>query len=93
MSTDIGPVIDEAVKTALDAHAADMQTVGNPLLRASIGALVGVPPFSGQNPSSTSPTAGGRYYLLPRFATEPTLSVNATAAGGNASLISLQDED
>ena len=85
-------MIDEAVKAAPDADAADMQTVGNPLLRVSIGALVGVPPFGGQNPSGISPTAGGRYYL-PRFATERTLSVNATAAGGNASLISLQDED
>ncbi|MEO1223196.1 MAG: bifunctional proline dehydrogenase/L-glutamate gamma-semialdehyde dehydrogenase PutA [Pseudomonadota bacterium] len=179
LSTDIGPVIDAEAKEALDAHAAEMQTVGKPMLRVPIGALerhgtfvapqafeidridrltkenfgpllhvvrfagdkldavidaiaatgygltlgihsriqqtvdtiherlpvgntyvnrniigavVGVQPFGGQNLSGTGPKAGGPHYL-PRFATERTLSVNTTAAGGNASLISLQDED
>ena len=58
-SADVGPVIDEAVKAALDADAAETQTVDKPLLRVSIGALVGVPPFGGQNPSGTGPKAGG----------------------------------
>ncbi|MEM8590700.1 MAG: bifunctional proline dehydrogenase/L-glutamate gamma-semialdehyde dehydrogenase PutA, partial [Pseudomonadota bacterium] len=179
LSTDIGPVIDQEAKEALDGHAAEMQTVGKPLLRVPvgsldvhgtfvapqafeidridrltkenfgpllhvvrfagdkldtvidaiaatgygltlgihsriqqtvdtiherlpvgntyvnrniIGAVVGVQPFGGQNLSGTGPKAGGPHYL-PRFATERTLSVNTTAAGGNASLISLEDED
>ena len=59
--------------------------------RNMIGAVVGVQPFGGQGLSGTGPKAGGPHYL-PRFATERTLSVNTTAAGGNASLVSLDDE-
>lgn len=66
--------------------------VGNTYVnRNIIGAVVGVQPFGGQNLSGTGPKAGGPHYL-PRFGTERTLSVNTTAAGGNASLISLDDE-
>lgn len=42
----------------------------------------------GENLSGTGPKAGGPYYLL-RFATERTLTINTTAAGGNASLLTL----
>ena len=52
-----------------------------------IGAVVGVQPFGGEGLSGTGPKAGGPHYL-PRFATERTLSVDTTAAGGNASLLS-----
>ena len=41
--------------------------------------------------SGTGPKAGGPHYLH-RFATERTVSTDTTAAGGNASLLSLQDE-
>ena len=58
--------------------------------RNQIGAVVGVQPFGGQNLSGTGPKAGGPHYL-PRFATEKTVTVNTTAAGGNASLLTLQD--
>ena len=178
LSTDVGPVIDAEAKAALDAHAAEMRSVGKPLIRIPldpscdhgtfvepqafeidridrltkenfgpllhvirfagdkldavidavaatgygltlgvhsriqqtvdhiherlpvgntyvnrniIGAVVGVQPFGGQNLSGTGPKAGGPHYL-PRFGTERTLSVNTTAAGGNASLISLEDD-
>ncbi len=60
--------------------------------RNIIGAVVGVQPFGGQGLSGTGPKAGGPHYLL-RFATERTRSVNTAAAGGNATLLSLQDED
>jgi RHH-type proline utilization regulon transcriptional repressor/proline dehydrogenase/delta 1-pyrroline-5-carboxylate dehydrogenase len=63
--------------------------VGNAYVnRNQIGAVVGVQPFGGQGLSGTGPKAGGPHYL-PRFATEKTVTVNTTAAGGNASLLTL----
>ena len=59
--------------------------------RDMVGAVVGVQPFGGEGLSGTGPKAGGPNYLR-RFATERTLSVDTTAAGGNASLLTL-DED
>ena len=59
--------------------------------RNIIGAVVGVQPFGGEGLSGTGFKAGGPHYLY-RFATERTLCVNTTAAGGNASLMSLQDD-
>lgn len=56
--------------------------------RNQIGAVVGVQPFGGQGLSGTGPKAGGPHYL-PRFATEKTVTINTTAAGGNASLLTL----
>ncbi len=65
--------------------------VGNAYVnRNTIGAVVGVQPFGGQGLSGTGPKAGGPRYLH-RFATEKTLSVDTTAAGGNASLMSLEE--
>jgi RHH-type proline utilization regulon transcriptional repressor/proline dehydrogenase/delta 1-pyrroline-5-carboxylate dehydrogenase len=66
--------------------------VGNTYInRNIIGAVVGVQPFGGEGLSGTGPKAGGPRYLH-RFATERTLSVNTVAAGGNPSLMSLQEE-
>jgi RHH-type proline utilization regulon transcriptional repressor/proline dehydrogenase/delta 1-pyrroline-5-carboxylate dehydrogenase len=56
--------------------------------RNQIGAVVGVQPFGGEGLSGTGPKAGGPHYLL-RFALERTYTVNTTAAGGNATLLSL----
>ena len=56
-----------------------------------IGAVVGVQPFDGEALSGTGPKAGGPRYLH-RFATERTVSVDTTAAGGNATLLSLGAE-
>jgi RHH-type proline utilization regulon transcriptional repressor/proline dehydrogenase/delta 1-pyrroline-5-carboxylate dehydrogenase len=58
--------------------------------RNQIGAVVGVQPFGGEGLSGTGPKAGGPHYLL-RFASERTVTVNTTAAGGNASLLTLDD--
>ncbi|HEY0105075.1 MAG TPA: bifunctional proline dehydrogenase/L-glutamate gamma-semialdehyde dehydrogenase PutA [Rhizomicrobium sp.] len=55
--------------------------------RNQIGAVVGVQPFGGEGLSGTGPKAGGPHYLL-RFALERTYTVNTTAAGGNAALLS-----
>jgi RHH-type proline utilization regulon transcriptional repressor/proline dehydrogenase/delta 1-pyrroline-5-carboxylate dehydrogenase len=72
-------------------HIARRAKVGNCYVnRNQIGAVVGVQPFGGENLSGTGPKAGGPHYLL-RFATERTLTVNTTAAGGNASLLTLGD--
>jgi len=60
--------------------------------RNQIGAVVEAQPFGGEGLSGTGPKAGGPHYLH-RFATERTLSVNTTAAGGNASLLSLGDTE
>ncbi len=65
--------------------------VGNAYVnRNQIGAVVGVQPFGGQGLSGTGPKAGGPHYL-PRFATEKTVTINTTAAGGNASLLTLDE--
>jgi RHH-type proline utilization regulon transcriptional repressor/proline dehydrogenase/delta 1-pyrroline-5-carboxylate dehydrogenase len=56
--------------------------------RNMIGAVVGTQPFGGTGLSGTGPKAGGPHYLL-RFAGERTLTINTTAAGGNASLLTI----
>lgn len=55
--------------------------------RSMIGAVVGVQPFGGEGLSGTGFKAGGSHYLL-RFCVERTVSIDTTAAGGNASLLS-----
>ena len=65
--------------------------VGNTYVnRNMIDAVVGVKPFGGEGLSGTGPKACGPRYLH-RFATERTLSIDTTAAGGNATLLSLQE--
>jgi RHH-type proline utilization regulon transcriptional repressor/proline dehydrogenase/delta 1-pyrroline-5-carboxylate dehydrogenase len=59
--------------------------------RNMIGAVVGVQPFGGEGLSGTGPKAGGPHYLL-RLCHERTLSINTTASGGNATLLSLEAE-
>lgn len=59
--------------------------------RNMIGAVVGVQPFGGSRLSGTGPKAGGPHYLL-RLVEEKTVSVNTAAAGGNASLLALEDD-
>lgn len=66
--------------------------VGNSYVnRNMIGAVVGVQPFGGERLSGTGPKAGGPHYL-PRLCVERATSVNTTAAGGNASLVSLSED-
>ncbi|WP_092406307.1 bifunctional proline dehydrogenase/L-glutamate gamma-semialdehyde dehydrogenase PutA [Dokdonella immobilis] len=72
-------------------HIVKRARVGNCYVnRNQIGAVVGVQPFGGENLSGTGPKAGGPHYLL-RFATERTVTINTTAAGGNASLLTLAE--
>lgn len=59
--------------------------------RSMIGAIVGSQPFGGEGHSGTGPKAGGPHYLY-RFCAERVTSTDTTSAGGNATLLSL-DED
>ncbi len=78
------------IDTTIDTIHARLK-VGNAYVnRNQIGAVVGVQPFGGEGLSGTGPKAGGPRYLH-RFATERSLSVNTTAQGGNASLMSLDE--
>ncbi|MGB3754690.1 MAG: bifunctional proline dehydrogenase/L-glutamate gamma-semialdehyde dehydrogenase PutA [Parerythrobacter sp.] len=73
----------DAVRAFVEAHA----RVGNFYVnRNQIGAVVESQPFGGEGLSGTGPKAGGPHYLA-RFATERVVSVDTTAAGGNASLL------
>ncbi|MCW8914310.1 MAG: bifunctional proline dehydrogenase/L-glutamate gamma-semialdehyde dehydrogenase PutA [Magnetovibrio sp.] len=72
-------------------HVVGRARVGNIYVnRSQIGAVVGVQPFGGEGLSGTGPKAGGPRYLH-RFCTERTVSVDTTASGGNASLMTLDD--
>jgi RHH-type proline utilization regulon transcriptional repressor/proline dehydrogenase/delta 1-pyrroline-5-carboxylate dehydrogenase len=78
--------IDETVRQITRAAR-----VGNLYVnRNMVGAVVGVQPFGGEGLSGTGPKAGGPRYLA-RFATERSVSIDTTAAGGNASLMSLDE--
>ena len=79
--------IDTTVQYILDRLG-----IGNSYVnRNMIGAVVGVQPFGGERLSGTGPKAGGPRYLY-RFATERTVSTDTTASGGNATLLSLNEE-
>jgi RHH-type proline utilization regulon transcriptional repressor/proline dehydrogenase/delta 1-pyrroline-5-carboxylate dehydrogenase len=68
-------------------HIVSRLSVGNAYVnRNQIGAVVGVQPFGGRGLSGTGPKAGGPITLF-RFADERVVSVNTTAAGGNAALL------
>lgn len=70
---------------------ADKIQAGNIYINRSMtGAVVGVQPFGGMGLSGTGPKAGGPNYLK-AFAHEKTISIDTTAAGGNASLVSLSE--
>lgn len=65
--------------------------VGNTYVnRNMIGAVVGVQPFGGEGLSGTGPKAGGPNYLQ-HLCVERTLTINTTATGGNADLLSLYE--
>jgi RHH-type proline utilization regulon transcriptional repressor/proline dehydrogenase/delta 1-pyrroline-5-carboxylate dehydrogenase len=64
--------------------------VGNIYInRNQIGAIVGSQPFGGEGLSGTGPKAGGPNYLA-RFAVERVVSIDVTAQGGDADLMSLE---
>ncbi|MFN3569664.1 MAG: aldehyde dehydrogenase family protein, partial [Polaromonas sp.] len=78
------------IQTRIDTRAqalAAAARVGNIYVnRGMTGAVVGSQPFGGEGQSGTGPKAGGPNYLV-RFCSEQTVTVNTTAAGGNAALL------
>jgi RHH-type transcriptional regulator, proline utilization regulon repressor / proline dehydrogenase / delta 1-pyrroline-5-carboxylate dehydrogenase len=75
------------------AYLQKRMQVGNMYVnRNMVGAVVGVQPFGGEGLSGTGPKAGGPNYL-PRLCVERTISINTTASGGNATLLSLEEGD
>ncbi|MCR2832606.1 bifunctional proline dehydrogenase/L-glutamate gamma-semialdehyde dehydrogenase PutA [Parerythrobacter lacustris] len=73
----------DAVRELVEAKA----RVGNFYVnRNQIGAVVESQPFGGDGLSGTGPKAGGPHYVA-RFASERVVSIDTTAAGGNASLL------
>ncbi|MDD5333222.1 MAG: L-glutamate gamma-semialdehyde dehydrogenase [Rhodoferax sp.] len=78
------------IQSRIDSRAqalARQAHIGNVYInRNQIGAVVGVQPFGGEGLSGTGPKAGGPHYLY-RFCAEQTITVNTTAAGGNAALL------
>ena len=86
----LGYGLTMGIQTRIDSRAqrlAKAALAGNVYInRNTIGAVVGVQPFGGEGLSGTGPKAGGPHYLL-RFCGEQTITVNTTAAGGNATLL------
>ncbi len=78
------------IQTRIDSRAQALAArahIGNVYInRNVIGAVVGVQPFGGEGLSGTGPKAGGPHYLY-RFCAEQTVTINTTAAGGNAALL------
>ncbi len=73
----------EAVARFVESRA----RVGNFYVnRNQIGAVVESQPFGGEGLSGTGPKAGGPHYVA-RFANERVVTIDTTAAGGNASLL------
>jgi RHH-type proline utilization regulon transcriptional repressor/proline dehydrogenase/delta 1-pyrroline-5-carboxylate dehydrogenase len=82
------------IHTRIDARAAHIVARlahGNVYVnRNMIGAVVGTQPFGGGGLSGTGPKAGGPHYLV-RFAVEQTVTINTSAAGGNAGLLAEEE--
>jgi RHH-type transcriptional regulator, proline utilization regulon repressor / proline dehydrogenase / delta 1-pyrroline-5-carboxylate dehydrogenase len=89
-----GYALTLGVHSRIDARAREIfakARAGNVYVnRNMVGAVVGVQPFGGSGLSGTGPKAGGPGYLH-RFMTERTLTINTSAVGGNASLLSLSE--
>jgi RHH-type proline utilization regulon transcriptional repressor/proline dehydrogenase/delta 1-pyrroline-5-carboxylate dehydrogenase len=82
--------IHSRIRSFQERVAAQMP-VGNVYINRSMtGAIVGSQPFGGMGLSGTGPKAGGPHYLV-RFTHEKTISIDTTAAGGNATLVSLEE--
>jgi RHH-type proline utilization regulon transcriptional repressor/proline dehydrogenase/delta 1-pyrroline-5-carboxylate dehydrogenase len=84
--------IHSRIETTI-SHIVSRMPIGNIYVnRNMIGAVVGVQPFGGEKLSGTGPKAGGPHYI-PRLCVERCISVNTTAVGGNARLVSLLEDD
>jgi len=93
---DSGYGLTLGIHSRIDAtirYITERMPVGNIYVnRNIIGATVGVQPFGGEGLSGTGPKAGGPHYLT-RLCLERAISINTTAAGGNATLVSLGESE
>ena len=82
--------IHSRIQSFIDKVTSEIECGNLYVNRGTIGAVVGVQPFGGHGLSGTGPKAGGPLYLH-GFAVEKVISTDITAAGGNASLVMLND--
>ncbi|EKD77966.1 MAG: hypothetical protein ACD_42C00100G0004 [uncultured bacterium] len=80
--------IQSRIDLTIDAIQKHVKTGNIYVNRSMTGAVVGVQPFGGCGLSGTGPKAGGPHYLL-RLCRESTMTINTTAMGGNAQLLSV----
>ena len=80
--------IKSRIDLTIDAIQKHVKTGNIYVNRSMTGAVVGVQPFGGCGLSGTGPKAGGPHYLL-RLCRESTMTINTTAMGGNAQLLSV----
>jgi len=89
---DLGFGLTCGIHSRIDSHVTYFHQhikVGNSYVnRNMIGAVVGVQPFGGEGFSGTGPKAGGPNYLS-RFMIERVLTIDTTASGGNANLLTI----
>lgn len=79
--------LDSTIRRAVARIRAGNRYVNRPM----VGSVVGSQPFGGEGRSGNGPHAGGPHYLH-AFCLERVLTVNTAAVGGNAGLMSLDDE-
>ncbi|MCG6939918.1 MAG: bifunctional proline dehydrogenase/L-glutamate gamma-semialdehyde dehydrogenase PutA [Thiohalocapsa sp.] len=84
--------VHSRIDARIDAITGRIHAGNSYVNRNMIGAVVGVQPFGGEGLSGTGPKAGGPDYLT-RFAVERTVSINTAASGGNAALLSMDEDD
>jgi RHH-type proline utilization regulon transcriptional repressor/proline dehydrogenase/delta 1-pyrroline-5-carboxylate dehydrogenase len=83
--------VHSRIDSAVDKIVARLVNGNVYVNRSIIGAVVGTQPFGGTGLSGTGPKAGGPNYVR-RFATEQTVTINTAAAGGNATLLSENEQ-
>lgn len=83
--------IHSRIRSRIDVVTAAIRAGNVYINRDMIGAVVGSQPFGGEALSGTGFKAGGPHYLY-RFSTEQVIADNVTAIGGNAALMSGQDD-
>lgn len=82
--------IHSRIQETIDAVTSKIKAGNIYVNRNMVGAVVGVQPFGGEGLSGTGPKAGGPNYLL-RLVAERAVSIDTTASGGNASLMTMSE--
>jgi RHH-type proline utilization regulon transcriptional repressor/proline dehydrogenase/delta 1-pyrroline-5-carboxylate dehydrogenase len=83
--------LETRIETRMQAVARSAPAGNIYINRNMIGAVVGSQPFGGFGLSGTGPKAGGPDYLR-RFVREITVTTNTASSGGDAGLLSLEDD-